>query len=226
MRNVLSAVFFLAVFAGCSGSRRAVSRPLDVNNYPGKPLTGALPGFALPGVPAKNDLPQAAEGTPVNVDSAAVAAPEAKPAAPAEDSGDLKFHLAAADKYSAGKKYRSAAAEYGAALGFLPEGDARAVRLLERQGAMMLKVRREPAAREYFRAAIKKAGDLNTTGDGLADAYLGLGYCLRKEKNIPEAITNYEKALELTDSGTVKAKISATIDSLKKSLPASGQAGN
>jgi tetratricopeptide (TPR) repeat protein len=166
-----------------------------------KPL-GALPGVPPPAAPA-----------PAKPLEPAVAAP----AAPAADSGDLTFHLNAAKKYAAKRRYRSAAAEYEAAVPFLPAGDARAVRLLERQGAMMLKLNKKDKAQGYFEAAVAKAKDLNApAADGLGEAYLGLGYCQEKAGKAQDAVASYEKAMELSDSKTVKARLADSIAALKK----------
>ena len=100
-------------------------------------------------------------------------------------------------------------------MGFLPAGDARAVRLLERQGAMLLRAGDAPRASEHFLSAIKKAGELKISGKDLADSYLGLGYCMEKAKRIPDAINSYEKALEFSGSKKTKARIAKTISDLK-----------
>ncbi|HAT72279.1 MAG TPA: hypothetical protein DCS63_05635 [Elusimicrobia bacterium] len=191
----------------------------------GDAAAGGPPVFALPGVPLKTEqmgelpAPQAEE---MNAADPAVPPVEAAPAETAPTAAapapgkDLDFHLAAANKYSAKKKYRSAAAEYGAALGFLTAGDARAVRLLERQGAMLLRAGDGAGAQGHFLAAIGKAKELNVSGKDLAAAHLGLGYCLEKVNNIPDAIINYEKALQLSSGKTIKARIAKTISDLKK----------
>ncbi|HCC49002.1 MAG TPA: hypothetical protein DEQ38_12940 [Elusimicrobia bacterium] len=187
--------------------------------------------FSLPGVPMKYMPPQArakalppAEAAPAPKPAPAPeAAPAEKPAAAApalagsadQAGGDLEYHINAAKKYAFKKKYKSAAAEYGAAIPFLPAGDARAVYLLERQGAMLLRVGSEPKAQEAFAAAIKKAAELKTAGKDLANAHLGLGYCLEKKNNIPEAIKNYEKAAALSPGKKAKARIAKTISDLK-----------
>ena len=222
MIKISAALLVLALLAGCSGARKSggAAKNTRVESAGSTP-----PAFALPGVPMKADLPIAGveENTPeAPAAPAAEAAPaevkpeEAKPAeAAAATSGELDFHLAAAGKYAAKKRYRSAAAEYGAALGFLPAGDARSVRLLERQGAMLLRAGDAPRASEHFLSAIKKAEELKASGKDLADSYLGLGYCMEKAKRIPDAINSYEKALEFSASKKVKARIAKTISDLK-----------
>lgn len=194
--------------------------------------------FSLPGVPMKYMPPQArakalppAEAAPAAKPAAAEAKPAPAPAAaPAEipaaaapapaastdkAGGDLEYHLNAAKRYSFQKKYKSAAAEYGAAFPFLPAGDARGVYLLERQGAMLLRAGSEAKAQEAFTVAIQKAAVLKTAGKDLANAHLGLGYCLEKKNNIREAIKNYEKAAELSAGKKAKARIAKTISDLK-----------
>ena len=228
MRKIPAALLILAFLAGCSGARKSGGAANSGKNTRVETSGATPPAFALPGVPMKSDLPIAGVEEKTSETPAAPApeaAPaevkpeEAKPAAAAADtSGELDFHLAAAGKYAARKKYRSAAAEYGAALGFLPAGDARAVRLLERQGAMLLRAGDAPRAGEHFLSAIKKAEELKTSGKELADSYLGLGYCMEKAKRIPDAINSYEKALEFSGSKKIKARIAKTISDLK-SLP-------
>ena len=185
-------------------------------NPPKKAAAKTSPAFALPGVPMANDQPAEPAGEKKTETTAAPSA-EARPAEAAAVSGkDLEFHLDAAAKHSTKKRFRSAAAEYGAAIPFLPAGDARAVRLLERQGAMQLRAGSMAKAREHFLAAIEKAKELNSSGIDLADSYLGLGYCQEKEAKIQDAISSYEKALELSASKNVKARIANTISDLKK----------
>ena len=222
MRKIPAALLVLALLAGCSGARKSggAAKNTRVESAGSTP-----PAFALPGVPMKTDLPIAGVEEKTSEAPAAPAAEavpaevkpeEAKPAAVVADtSAELDFHLGAAGKYAAKKRYHSAAAEYGAALGFLPAGDARAVRLLERQGAMLLRAGNGKKAQEYFLSAIGKAKELNTSGKDLADSHLGLGYCLEKEKKVRDAISSYEKALELSRGKTVKARIAKTISDLK-----------
>ena len=226
MRKIPAAFLVLAILAGCSGTRSSGGAG-NAGKNPRVETAGATPpAFALPGVPMKADLPIAGveEKTPETpaAPPAEAAPAEVKPeeAGPAEAaaaaSGELDFHLAAAGKYAAKKRYRSAAAEYGAALGFLPAGDARAVRLLERQGAMLLRAGDGSRAGEHFLSAIKKAEELKTSGKDLADSYLGLGYCMEKAKRIPDAINSYEKALEFSGSKKTKARIAKTISDLQR----------
>jgi tetratricopeptide (TPR) repeat protein len=230
MVKTFCAVLVFAVLAGCSGNRKSESVDLDIDN-PREEAANIKPlPFALPGVPMKNELladlpappaetkePEAAVTPPAEAlpAEAAPAAVQPAPAAAAGSGKDLEFHLAAAKKYSLGKKYRSAAAEYGAALPFLPAGDAREVFLLERQGAMLLKGGKDAKAQALFTSAIAKAKELGLAGTDLANAHLGLGYCLEKAKNVPEALANYEKAMALS-TGKTKARIAKTISDLKK----------
>lgn len=244
MTKKFAAVLTLVLLAGCSGNRKSDSADLGLDNPREEAEIKTPKDFILPGVPMKSELPSAlAELNKVQVTDAEPAeekkpeAPEEAPAQirtaaaipagvqpaepkPAEavpaSNGDLEFHLAAAGKYFSRKQYKSAAAEYGAALPFLPAGDVRAVRLYERQGAMLLKAGRAPKAQEQFETAIAKANELGASGDDLANAYLGLGYCQEKAKKTPEAIASYEKAMELTGSKTVKARLTDTINDLKK----------
>lgn len=225
MRKIPAAFLVLTILAGCSGTRKSGGAANAGKNPRVETAGGTPPAFALPGVPMKADLPiagaakktpEAPAAPPAEAGPAEVKPEEAKPAAvAAAASGELDFHLAAAGKYAAKKRYRSAAAEYGAALGFLPAGDARAVRLLERQGAMLLRAGDGKKAQEYFLSAIGKARAFNTSGKDLADSHLGLAYCLEKEKKVQDAISNYEKALELSRSKTVKTRIAKTISDLK-----------
>jgi tetratricopeptide (TPR) repeat protein len=229
MRKNLTVLLVLGLLAGCTGNRRDDAADLGLDN----PRNGGEimnpPDFALPGVPLKNEMlaadteakkaeaPAAQPAAPAVQETPAVLPGEAKPAAVlAEPAGDLKFHMDAAARYFARKQYRSAAAEYGAAVPFLPAGDARAVYLLERQGASRLKTGKNLKAEEFFLAAIGKAKELNTAGDDLANSYLGLGYCQEKAGKVTEAIGSYEKAMELTGSKTVKARLAGTISDLKK----------
>lgn len=222
MKKISAALLVLALLAGCSGARKSGGAG---KNARVESAGAAPPAFALPGVPMKSDLPIAGveektsetpAAPPAEAAPAEVKPEQARPAEAAVDtSGELDFHMAAAARYAAKKRYRSAAAEYGAALGFLPGGDARAVRLLERQGAMLLRAGDGKKAQEYFLSAIGKAKEFNASGKDLADSHLGLGYCLEKEKKVQDAISSYEKALELSRGKTVKARIAKTISDLK-----------
>lgn len=216
MQKTLTVVLLLVCLTGCSWMRKSGKSGSAPKTPPKKTAAKTTPAFALPGVPMANNQPvEPAEEK--KTETAAAPSGEARPAEAAAASGkDLEFHLDAAGKHSARKRYRSAAAEYGAAIAFLPAGDARAVHLLERQGAMLLRAGNMPKAQEHFLAAIEKAKELNSSGSDLADSYLGLGYCQEKEAKIQEAISSYEKALELSAGKTVKARIANTISDLKK----------
>jgi tetratricopeptide (TPR) repeat protein len=235
MTKKFTAALILVLLAGCSGNRKSDSDDLGLDNPRAVSGIQTPKDFVLPGVPMKSELPPAlaelnkaevpaAPGEVTKTEAPAEAPAEVKTAtaAPAEavpapaSNKDLEFHLAAAGKYFSRKQYKSAAAEYDAALPFLPAGDARAVRLLERQGAMLLKARKDLKAQEQFEAAIAKAKELNASGEDLANAYLGLGYCQEKAKKAPEAIASYEKAIELTGSKDLKARLAGTINDLKK----------
>ena len=227
MRKNFGVLLVLALLAGCAGTQKS-GAPAAEPQSPRVESGGTPPAFALPGVPLKSDLeaeiaakaqPEAAVTPPAEASPAATPAETAPAVAAPATGNDLEFHLGAAKRYAARRQYRSAAAEYGAALPFLPAGDARAVYLLERQGAMVLRTGSEAKAGEHFLAAIAKAKELNASGNDLANSHLGLGYCLEKAKDIPGAIANYEKALELSGSAKVKARIAETISDLKK-LPA------
>lgn len=167
--------------------------------------------------PAAKPEPETAEAATAAEPAAEAAAAPAPAAAPAaRKNTDLDFHVESAKKYFAKKKYRSAAAEYAAALPYVPAGDALAVNVLERQGAMLLKAGENAKAKERFLAAIKKAGELNSSGDDLANAYTGLGYCQEKENKAAEAIASYEKARGLTSSKAARARLAGAIQDLKK----------
>lgn len=236
MGKNITFILIFTLLAGCAGLGRNGSGQEETIDIPSRGDDSSQV-FSLPGVPMKYMPPQGwakpkpktetAAETPAPA-AAPAAPPEEKPAAPAapqpeaaaakpegDKAGDLEFHLSAARKYAARKHYRSAAAEYAAAAPFLPAGDARAVHLLERQGAMLLRSGDEAKAAGLFSAAIGKAKELKAAGGDLANAHLGLGYCLEKKNDVPAALANYEKALQLSSSRTIKARIAKTIDDLK-----------
>lgn len=229
MLKTLSLVIAAALLNGCSWMSRSGSGTAKKNAGSDDSFTVTAPPFVLPGVPlgaARPTITARAPAQPAAVPEEEQP-PEAAPSAAelkdvktasvaAEPNGDLDFHMAAADKYSAKKKYRSAAAEYGAALGSLPSGDARAVYLMERQGAMMLRAGALLKAEGYFSSAIKKAGELNTAGDDLAESYMGLGYCQEKANKVTEAVDSYKKARDNSGKKSVKARLSKTISGLQK----------
>jgi len=235
MLKSFSLVFVIALLAGCSWQSRSDRRSAGKSTRGDDSFSVTAPPFVLPGVPLGSARPtitsrvQPAAPATAAVPEAPEEAqqPEGEPtaaelkdvgAAPAQavKNGDLDFHLAAADKYAAKKKYRSAAAEYGAAQGSLPARDPGAVHLLERQGAMFLKAGAVLKAQGYFDSAIKKAGELKTAGEDLAEAYMGLGYCQEKANKVPEAIASYGKARDYSGKRTVKARLSKTISELQK----------
>lgn len=217
----------LAFLTGCAGLRKSSTPEDETVELPSRSGDSSQ-AFSLPGVPLKFMPPAArtkaaapapsAEQKPAETPKPAPEPePEPAAAAPAHSaaSGDLEYHISAAKRYAAKKQYKSAAAEYGAAVPFVPAGDARAVQFLERQGAMLLRSGAEPKAKDAFSAAIDKAKALKAGGNDLANAHLGLGYCLEKAKNIPEALKNYEKAKDLTTSPKLKTRIAKTIADLK-----------
>lgn len=217
MRNKFATLLALALLAGCAGNKKEEDLGLDRVELPSREAGVKPPEFALPGVPLRSEL----EAEDKKEAAVPEAAPQAEPpaaaqpaAAPAGDEKELDFHLGAARRYAAARKYRSAAAEYGAAAKFVAPGDPRAVHLAERQGAMLMKGGNEAKAAELFRAAI--AAEQNGTGPDLANAHLGLGYCLEKAGKTAEALASYEKALALSTNRRVKARLAKTIADLKK----------
>ncbi|MDA8131335.1 MAG: hypothetical protein M0011_07515 [Elusimicrobia bacterium] len=238
MQKALTTLLIAALLSGC-----AMFRKKGTASQPGETAraasAAAAPSFALPGIPLKNDdepetarpaaraakqaspSPAAEEQRPADpLDSPSSASPAAAPAAasaaPASGGKDLEFHLKAARKYAARRKYLSAAAEYRAALDYVPAGDPLAVHALEREGAMTLRTGDTAKAAGYFETAIKKAADLGVANNDLSNAHIGLGYCLEKNKDVSGALANYEKALKYATSKTTKARLNDTIESLKK----------
>lgn len=229
MRKEFAFLLVLTLAVGCSGTRSA-------GDSAGNAAPRTPPTFALPGVPLREDIPAAepaaeedspapaaaapaapAETAPVTAAVPENAAPAAAPAAVnPENEKELAFHLRSARRYAAAKRYRSAAAEYGASLAFLPAGDARAVHALERQGAMLLRAGDSAKALEHFQAAIGKANGMKAPDKDVANAYLGLGYCQEQAKNIADALVSYEKAVNFSPSPKIKARIAKTISDLKK----------
>jgi tetratricopeptide (TPR) repeat protein len=215
----------LAFLTGCFGAKKQTAASQDeAIELPSRSGDSAQ-AFSLPGVPLKFMPPAPKAKAPAPSKSAEAEQPATEAAAPAPEketaaarpaeNGDLEYHLSAAKKYALKKKYKSAAAEYGAAVPFVPAGDARAVLVLERQGAMLLRSGSEPKAKEAFLAAIQKAKELKAAGNDLSNAHLGLGYCLEKAKDIPEALKNYEKAKEFATGKKAKDRIAKTIADLK-----------
>lgn len=242
MRKAFAAVLCLTVLSGCAWTRKSDSRDIVIDYPRGRNGDGTPPPFALPGVPLRSDLAPAAAparkteppsrpaGDQPAETAAAPAAPveqaAAKPGpAPAKTQApalsekaaeDFEFHFGEARRYAGKKQYLSAAAEYAAANGYLPAGDARAVHLLDRQGAMLLRAGDMPKAQERFRGAIETAKLIGYSGNDLANAHLGLAYCQEKSGKIPDALLSYEKALALSSSKVIKARIAETISGLKK----------
>lgn len=243
MRKAFAAVLCLTVLSGCAWTRKSDSADIVIDYPRGRNGNSTPPPFALPGVPLRSDLapaaaperkpaaPAPALSRPAEYKPAETAAMPAVPAeaapAPAKAktpspalsvkaAEDFEFHFSEARRYAGKKQHLSAAAEYAAAGGYLPAGDARAVHLLERQGAMLLRAGDEPKAQERFRGAIETAKLIGYAGNDLANAHLGLAYCQEKSGKIPDALLNYEKALALSSNKVMKARIAETISGLKK----------
>ncbi len=225
MGKILTAVLAAALLTGCSGMNRSGSQAPDEEVELPSRDSDESQAFSLPGVPLKFMPPPSREKAALAAEAPAPAPEAAKPAAPAtaaataqaptKSEEELQFHLGAAKRYAFKKQYKSAAAEYGAARSFLPPGDTRGVNLAERQGTMLMRAESYAPAAELFRGAIQKAKELSTAGTDLANAHIGLGYCLEKQGNVPEALANYEKARELSPGKAAKARLAKAISDLK-----------
>ncbi|HNW42887.1 MAG TPA: PorV/PorQ family protein [Elusimicrobiales bacterium] len=150
---------------------------------------------------------------PVKADIPAPA-PDPEPTA-TEPATATNAALEAADRYYSQKDYSNAAAQYAAASKMLPEDDTLRIRVFERQGQISLKGKNIPKARGFYLAAIQTAKILAVTDVNVVNSYLGLAYCFDKSANIPAAIKNYEKALELSTNEKTKAGIRKTLQRLK-----------
>lgn len=234
MGKIFIAFLAAALLTGCSGMNRSGRQAPDEEVELPSRAGDDSQVFSLPGVPLKFMPPPIREKAALAAEAPAPApapAPEtAKPAPPATAAApaqalskpeeELQFHLSAAKRYALKKQYKSAAAEYGAARNFLPPGDKRGVNLAERQGTMLMRAESYDPAAELFRGAIAKAKELNTAGTDLANAHIGLGYCLEKQGNVPDALANYEKASAISPSKAVKARLAKAIADLKAAPPA------
>ena len=200
--------------------RAAAAAPAALPGFSEEESPAAVPAPAPAAAPAAAQKPAAPAAARKHAapqsSTASAALPDQAPAAAAGKSGDLDFHVASAKKYFAGKKYRSAAAEYKAALPYLPSGDPREVNLLERQGAMDLKAGLGAKAKALFLSAISRASELGVSGEDLANAHVGLGYCLEKENDKDGAAEHYRKAAAITSSRQLKARLNGAIKDLKK----------
>lgn len=176
--------------------------------------------FRLPSMAPKSPLAADASNTAAmdtkNSDSEISAwrrAPAARKKASYED------HLASADRYISQKDYPEAGEEYAAALAALPERDARRVFLFERRAWLALKENNVEGARDLYLAAITAAKQLDIYDANTVNAYCGLAYCFEKLENIPLAIKNYEKAMDITASAGVRSAIEKTLRRLAASAP-------
>lgn len=128
-------------------------------------------------------------------------------------------YLAAAGEALAKKDYSGAEGEYTRALASLPGNDKRRVFLYERRGWVALKLKDLPKARDFYLAAVTAAKQMELYDKDTINAYCGLAYCFEKLENIPLAIKNYERALDLTANAGVKREIEKTIRRLQAALP-------
>jgi tetratricopeptide (TPR) repeat protein len=225
MGKILITVLTLTLLTGCMGMKKRQApgqdEYIDIPSRNGEESQA----MSLPGVPLKYMPPKAREKAlpPQKALPEETPAPAPVEALPVQNTPkaeeELQFHLGAAKRYYSKKYYKSAAAEYGAALSFTPSGDTRTIYFMERQGAMLLRAGSYPEAGELFRGAIQKAKELNNSGKDLANSHLGLGYCLEQQGKIPEAIENYETAEKLSTSKANKARLAKTIKGLKAANP-------
>ncbi|OGR69220.1 MAG: hypothetical protein A2179_06740 [Elusimicrobia bacterium GWC2_63_65] len=176
--------------------------------------------FRLPSMAPKSPLAADASNTAAmdtkNSDSEISAwrrAPAAKRKASYED------RLASADRYVSQKDYPEAAEEYSAALASLKESDARRIFLFERRAWLALKENNVEGARDLYLAAISAAKQLGVYDANTVNAYCGLAYCFEKLENIPLAVRNYERAMDITASAGVRSAIEKTLRRLRASAP-------
>jgi len=176
--------------------------------------------FRLPSMAPKSPLAADASNTAAmdttNSDSEISAwrrAPAARRKASYED------RLASADRYVSQKDYPEAAEEYAAALASLQENDARRIFLFERRAWLALKENNVEEARDLYLAAISAAKQLGVYDANTVNAYCGLAYCFEKLENIPLAVRNYERAMDITASAGVRSAIEKTLRRLKASAP-------
>lgn len=132
-----------------------------------------------------------------------------------EETDEYETRAALGDGYFSRKEYKSALAEYGAALSALAPDDGRRVYGLERQAAACLKLNDLNKAREFYLAAIMTAKKMNLGGKDLVNSYLGLAYCFGRSGKTGLAAKNYRKALSLSESEAVRNKIRTILEKLE-----------
>jgi hypothetical protein len=176
--------------------------------------------FRLPSMAPKSPLAADASNTAAmdtkNSDSE-ISAWRRAPAARKKSS--YEDHLAAADRYISQKDYPEAGEEYSLALAALPETDARRIFLFERRAWLALKEKSVEEARDLYLAAITAAKQLGIYDANTVNAYCGLAYCFERLENLPLAIKNYERAMDITASAGVRSAIEKTLRRLKASAP-------
>lgn len=138
--------------------------------------------------------------------------------APARRSS-YEDRLAAAAGYVSSGEYGPAGQEYARAAAGLPENDGRRVFLYERRGWLAQKTGDYRKARDLYMAAVAAARKAAVYDSATVNAYAGLAYCFEKLDNIPLAIRNYERALDLTDSQGVRNRIEKALRRLRASAP-------
>ncbi len=112
-----------------------------------------------------------------------------------------------AEDYITAKDYAKAVGEYTNALKALEPKDPRAVFVLERKGMCFTRLKNYARAKGSCASSIKTAKALGLNNTVVVNAYSGLAYALEKGGNVPSAVKNYEKALELSKNPATKAKI-------------------
>lgn len=108
-----------------------------------------------------------------------------------------------ADAFIESGNYAKARSALDGALAELRIEDPRMVRYHERTGASWLREGKVKEARASFTAALKATQRLKVTDDSGAKAHVGLGLCLRREKNDRYALRFFKRALGFElDEGT------------------------
>jgi tetratricopeptide (TPR) repeat protein len=133
------------------------------------------------------------------------------------ESDDYQTCLSEARSHISRQDYKSAAQEYTKALGNLEADDNRRVYLYERLGYVAVKAKNYARAKNYYLAAVGAAKMHGVYDKHAVNAYSGLAYCFETTGNIPLAIKNYEKALELTADYAVAGRIEANLKHLRAS---------
>lgn len=131
----------------------------------------------------------------------------------------LEQRFERADRFLAGKSFDDARTELSLLDAQLPQTDQRRVRYHERLGQLHFASGDCAKAKSQYVEALKLAAALGFSDPSVADAYFGLGRCLRQQGNASYALKFMHKALESGASAQTRLAVQAELEQLRAAKP-------